>query len=251
MCVEAPKATAGRPGKPCLALLSSLDLLVKISNSVEPVVLKNVLHVPEATVNLFSTRQVINSGGQVTFSGNSWIVSKNGTTLVEGISQQDGLTVIRPVKQQPAIAMTATAASKQTPELWHRRFGHLGYGNLFQLKDKHMVEGIATPAQSFKAQPDQKPLCEACTLGKQHRLPFPKSDSKSSRTLELVHMDVCGPFQVSSEGDAKYLATFTDDFSRLSEVLPLKQKSAVAEAVGTTMAKWETQTEGSTHRQRH
>ena len=78
--------------------------------------------------------------------------------------------------------------------------------------------------------------------GKQHRLPFPKPDSKSSRTLELVHMDVCGPFQVTSEGDAKYLATFTDDFSRLSEVLPLKQKSAVAEAVRTTMAKWETQT---------
>ncbi len=155
-----------------------VDLLVKIGNSVEPVVLKNVLDVPEATVNLFSTR----------------------------------------------------------------RFGHLGYGNLFQLKDKHMVEGIATPAQSFKAQQDQKPLCEACTLGKQHRLPFPKSDSKSSRTLELVHMDVCGPFQVTSEGDAKYLATFTDDFSRLSEVLPLKQKSAVAEAVSTTMAKWETQT---------
>ena len=219
-----------------------VDLLVKIGNSIEPVVLKNVLHVPEATVNFFSTRQVINSGGQVTFSGNSCIVSKNGTTLVEGISQQDGLTVIRPVKQQPAIAMTATAASKQTPELWHRRFGHLGYGNLFQLKDKHMVEGIATPAQSFKAQQDQKPLCEACTLGKQHRLPFLKSDSKSSRTLELVHMDVCGPFQVTSEGDAKYLATFTDDFSRLSEVLPLKQKSAVAEAVRTTMAKWETQT---------
>ena len=95
----------------------------------------------EATVNLFSTRQVIKSGGQVTFSGNSCIVSKNGTTLVEGISQQDGLTVIRSVKQQPAIAMTATAASKQNPELWHRRFGHLGYGNLIQLKDKHMVEG--------------------------------------------------------------------------------------------------------------
>ena len=128
-----------------------VDLLVKIGNSVEPVVLKNVLHVPEATVNLFSTRQVINSGGQVTFSDNSCIVSKNGTTLVEGISQQDGLTVIRPVKQQPAIAMTATAASKQTPELWHRRFGHLGYGNLFQLKDKHMVEGICNTSAELQS----------------------------------------------------------------------------------------------------
>ena len=46
---------------------------------------------------------------------------------MEGISQPDGLLVIGPVKQH---AMTATAVSKQTPELWHRRFGHLGYGSL-------------------------------------------------------------------------------------------------------------------------
>ena len=48
-----------------------VDLLVKIGNSVEPVMLRDV---PEATVNLFSTRQVINSGGEVTFSGDSCIV---------------------------------------------------------------------------------------------------------------------------------------------------------------------------------
>ena len=219
-----------------------VDLYVTIGNRVQLVILRDVLHVPEATVNLFSTRQVLDSGGEVTFLANKCTVSKDGKVFMEGISQPDGLTVIRPAKQQPAIAMTATAASKQTPELWHRRFGHLGYGNLLQLQSKQMVSGIGVSAQSFKAQQEQTPLCEACTMSKQHRLPFPSSDSKSSRPLELVHMDVCGPMQVTSEGDAKYLATFTDDYSRLSEVVTLKQKSGVAGAVRTTMARWETQT---------
>jgi len=43
-----------------------------------------------------------------------------------------------------AAACSATTAAKQSPELWHRRFGHLGYDNRFKLKNKHMVEGSAS-----------------------------------------------------------------------------------------------------------
>ena len=168
-------------------------LHVKTASGSSQVTLQEVLHVPEATVNLFSTRQAMNSGGQVTFSDNRCSVSTNGTVYMEGISQRDGLMVIKQERQRPTFALAATAASKESPELWHRRFGHLGYDNLFKLKNKHMVEGISVPAQDFKEQLQQKPFCEACTLAKQHRLPFPDSDSKSSSILELVHMDVCGP----------------------------------------------------------
>jgi hypothetical protein len=50
--------------------------------------------------------------------------------------------------------------------------------------------------------------------------------------MELVHMDVCGPFQEASMGGSVYLATFLDDFSGLSVVCPIKAKSDVA---GVTM----------------
>ena len=97
---------------------------------------------------------------------------------------------IHQVNQPPIFAMTAKTAIKETPELWHRRFGLLGYDKLLKLKKNNMEEGILVPAADFKHQQEQKPVCEGCICSKQHRLPFPDSDSNSADLLELVHMDV-------------------------------------------------------------
>ncbi len=219
-----------------------VTLHVQAASGCTEVTLKAVLHVPEATVNLFSTRQAMNSGAQVTFRDNRCFVSSHNTVMMEGISQRDGTMVIRQDKYQPTYALAATTAAKQSPELWHRRFGHLGYDNLFKLKNKHMVEGISVPAEAFKEQQQQKPFCEDCTLAKQHRLPFPDSNSSSSGLLELVHMDVCGPLQVMSTGETRYLATFIDDYSGLCHVVPLGYKSEAAQAIKATIRLWEAQT---------
>ena len=44
-------------------------------------------------------------------------------------------------------------------------------------------------------------------------------------------MDVCGPLQVPSTGGAKYIATFLDDYPKLSIVRAITQKSGVAQTV--------------------
>jgi len=123
-------------------------------------------------------------------------------------------------------------------ELWHRRLRHLGYDNLVNLKNNLMVERISMPAQGFKEQQQQRPFCEACTLAKQQRLPLQDSDSKCSRSLKLVHIDVCGPLQVTSYGDVRYLATFVDDCSRLTHVVSMKHKPEVASRILISL--WET-----------
>lgn len=193
-------------------------------------------------LNLFSTRQAMNSGAQVTFRDNRCFVLSHDTVMMEGVSQRDGTMVIRQNKYQPTYALAATTAAKQSPELWHRRFEHLGYDNLFKLKNKHMVEGNSVPAEAFKEQLQQKPFCEGCTLAKQHRLPFPDSGSGSPGLLDLVHMDVCGPLQVSSTGETRDLATFIDDYSRLCHVVPLGYKSEAAQTIRATIRLWEAQT---------
>ena len=76
-----------------------------------------------------------------------------------------------------------------------------------KLKDQNMVEGqLQTSSKRSRTS-----HCEGYTFAKQHRLPFFSADSKSSTKLELVHMDVCGPIEEEPAGEAKYLATFTDD----------------------------------------
>ena len=89
--------------------------------------------------------------------------------------------------------MAATAASKETPDLRHQHFGHVGYDNLAKLQDKDMVDGKSVPVEEFKQQQQLKPFCEACTLSKQHQLPFPDSKSRSLDKFELIHIDVCAP----------------------------------------------------------
>ena len=61
-----------------------------------------------------------------------------------------------------------------------------------------------------------------------HRKPFKSvGDIRSTRKLQLVHSDVCGPMQTRSSGGQNYFVTFIDDYSRCCAVYFLKQKSEV------------------------
>jgi len=74
---------------------------------------------------------------------------------------------------------------------------------------------------------DPNQLCEACIFGKNHEIPFVKDPWRAKFPLELVHIDVCGPMNISSVGCNKYFLTFIDDFSRKTWIYLLKSKDEV------------------------
>ena len=62
-----------------------------------------------------------------------------------------------------------------------------------------------------------------CLAGKQKRVSFHNHPPlRKSELLELVHSDLCDPFNVKSKGGTLYSATFIDDHSRKIWVYPLK-----------------------------
>ena len=133
---------------------------------------------------------------------------------------------------------TAYAARVDTPQLWHRRLGHLGYDNLAKLTN--MSTGINLTSADIKT--TSADSCDACILGKQHRLPFNASTTITSKPLELLHTDLCGPMPVPSHGGNLYFITLLDDHTGYSLISPLRRKSDAAAFLKTAITMLERQT---------
>lgn len=69
--------------------------------------------------------------------------------------------------------------------------------------------------------------CDVCPQAKQTRLPFPKSQSFTKASFQLLHMDVWGLYHTPKHLKEKYFLTIIDDFSRATWFIPLKQKGEV------------------------
>lgn len=112
-------------------------------------------------------------------------------------------------------------------ELWHRRFGHLNTKSVEKLIRDQMVVGLKVNNDNS----DKKTVvCEACVTGKQTRKPFVVRDARrSSRVLELIHSDVCGPVTPVGLGGVKYFVTFIDDWSHFTMTFLIESKDEVFE----------------------
>ncbi|MCO5609511.1 hypothetical protein L7F22_063739 [Adiantum nelumboides] len=177
-------------------------ILITISDGSD-LCLPDVLYVPGIKKNLLSVSSLAKNGLQVIFEDDRCIVRdrENGYSLIT--------------------TETKTQAM-QDAELWHARFGHVGYGSLMTLQRHNMVHDLSL----FEMPP--RYVFDGCVLGKMHRFAFSQDGSiRATQKLQLVHSDVCGPMKTPSVGNSLYFVTFIDDFSRFCWVYPLKAKSDV------------------------
>nr|GEW77504.1 copia protein [Tanacetum cinerariifolium] len=92
--------------------------------------------------------------------------------------------------------------------LWHRRLSHANIRLIQSLASKGLVRNL--PKLKF----DQH-FCDACKIGKQaHASHRAKNIVSTTRCLELLHMDLFGPFAVLSYGGNRYTLVILDDYSR-------------------------------------
>ncbi|GJP65722.1 hypothetical protein CLOP_g22586 [Closterium sp. NIES-67] len=125
-----------------------------------------------------------------------------------------------------AAGVTVSARSGETDwETAHRRLGHVAMPLLQQLHKEEAVKGL-----KLSGQPNDT-KCETCLLSKFTRFPFHGVAGKSKAALELVHMDLVGPFPVRGSKGERYFLTIVDDWSRLMWAYPLKQKDHAASTI--------------------
>ena len=86
-----------------------------------------------------------------------------------------------------------------------------------------MVKGL--PKFFFKK---NKIFCESCTQEKQTRTLFKiRTENISSKSLELIHMDLFGPTRSMSLSEKMYGYVLVDDFSRFTWIFFLTNKYEV------------------------
>ncbi|RVW33419.1 Retrovirus-related Pol polyprotein from transposon TNT 1-94 [Vitis vinifera] len=150
--------------------------------------------------------------------GNGDLVNVKGKGTV-GIQTKVGTKYIRDVLLVPTLEQNLLSVGQLVE---HGRFGHLNFNSLKMLCQRKMVQGLPNTIEEKNEEYD------GCALGKHHRQSFPKGVAwRAKKVLELVHTDICGPMSTPSQGNNKYFVLFIDDFTRMTWVFFMKQKSEV------------------------
>jgi len=104
--------------------------------------------------------------------------------------------------------------------MWHRRPGHLHFDHLIKLKNRAAVRDFPEISKP------RDEVCKPCQMGKLTRTQFKsKSVPSTNKPLQLVHLDLCGPSRKECTSKEKYFMLVIDDYSRLTWVEFLKEKS--------------------------
>lgn len=161
-------------------------------------IIHNVLLVPKLTKNILSVNKSACKGIDVIFRAGGKIVQfmKEGNVLVNGKLYGSGLYVLQ---FQTILQSEANVASTPTLMIWHERLGHPNLVTLKEMITKSTVDNL-----KIEGSLNSETFCEGCRLGKQHRLPFPKTARRASAPGELFHMDLSGKSSQPSIGGANY-----------------------------------------------
>ncbi|KAM1223589.1 hypothetical protein ACFX2G_043549 [Malus domestica] len=182
--------------------------------------IREVMHLPGLKENLLSVGQMDEHGYYLLFGGGLCSVFDGPSldNLVINVKKKENRCYPLSLWKNSQLVLKASTDTNST-WIWHKRLGHLNLRSLKQLRENEMVHGLPH-LENIDG------VCEGCQFGKQHRDWFPKEKAwRASSPLELIHTDLCGPMQNESIAGNKYFMLLIDDYTRMSWVYFLRQKS--------------------------
>ena len=94
--------------------------------------------------------------------------------------------------------------NKDESWLWHKRLGHINFENLIQLNKKEATRDLLVIKNLTSS------ICKQCQHGKQTRVKFKTKEYSTTKPLELIHANVCGPMRTKGLNGEKYFLLFVD-----------------------------------------
>jgi transposase InsO family protein len=107
--------------------------------------------------------------------------------------------------------------------LWHRRMGHMHFDNLVKVSKREAVREMPQITKPTNT------LCKHCQQGKKTKTKFKSKEYSTTKPLEIVHTDLVGPTTTKGLKGERYFMLLVDDYTRMTAVCFLKNKSEAFE----------------------
>ena len=172
--------------------------------------LLNVSYCPNAWDNLMSESQMDQKGMEITkWGGQLTIKQSDKEVIMEGQLRGNLYEIncaIAPPFFCPDVAFSTWLAFNL--DLWHAWLSHISLKSLCYLERHNLVTEMELQGLG------ELSSCNGCAKGKHHQAPFLKSTTNhATRTIEQLHMDLQGPFDISVQGYT-YTLGMIDDHSQ-------------------------------------
>ena len=84
--------------------------------------------------------------------------------------------------------------------------------------------------------------CDVCDRAKLTRAQFPRSCTRATHPIELVHSDTMGPMPIRGLEEELYVVTALDDYSGYAETILVRSKADAASALVDVLVRWQRRT---------
>ena len=171
-------------------------------------------------INLISVSKLNATGYSVNFSGGGATIKKDGRTFAKAVLEpRSGLFILgKPSHSSHTVLLSENKpSSSQDALILHRRYGHVGIGQL-----KTLARGLNLNLMNV----DKLSSCDSCLKAKARVRSHSKLKHffRCEKPGEGWHLDLF-TFVCTTLSGAKYALICTDDFSRLRVCYLVKRKS--------------------------
>ena len=205
--------------------------------------LRNCLHAPTVPINLISVGALQEHHMSVIFSFQKTTISfPSAHPILSGLSFDAYITqrlsllnLVFILPDALPVALHLFPVTPPSPDIWHRRFGHLGHEASRNVLNGNYATGITKPTAPYPTSPH----CIPCLIGKSPQTPYSHNAKRALSVCDLIHVDTCGPFPTLTPKKELYLIIFLDDKSNYGVTVLLTSKNTAFLAWKRVEAAWE------------
>jgi hypothetical protein len=179
------------------------------------IMVESVLLVEEMEHNLLSVIQTCDKGIFMIFDSKGCQIRdiKSNKLVGTAIRTSSNIYILDEEKEKCYLG------SEDESWLWHKRLGHINFENMIQWNKKEAIRDLPVIKDLSSS------LCKQCQHGKQTRVKFKTKEHSTTKPLEIVHADVCGPMRTTRLKGERYFLLSVNEFTRMTWMFLLKKKS--------------------------